>query len=934
MYYQSNRQTKKKKRRTALGFSIFSGFAVLIVIVSTSLLIGFLAPSSNRVVEENDMLERVDNPFSCPTFEFSHDPGMQEFGGICIAWYNETTLYYWKFVSGTGEMRALTYDANRTNVLSVSEDFFGGTYSRGAFLDCTYYPANNTFLLVTDNNELDIYSPDGTLVYTVEMTLEFDPESGSDPTTTSLFFDENGQFYIDDTYGNGRQPSVYRPLNVETGVIGTAIETSYELGGNFIERYTGLERNLMDNKVYGLALFVEPFDPPSIIGSLNLETNQLEPVCVGPTAGTSLVSISFDTDGVAWVATGGKAETPFLQQAIYKLSGPFFPQNTTESTTFSLQCTESIIDVIGSTRQYPAPDAVLVGSGCLDSQVRVFSANQSVNVEDPALNRILTRDLIYDEFYKESLRNEAPAAVYHEHVENITYIPDAWEEEEKRKRSVSYTLDSIREGIALTNSAANQPTTGPVELSAPFVFLENGDSVNGLIVLPFSFSGSDSQRITLYSNVTQLDNGIAQTIDISTTFSGDCATTTAFDNQRVARADNEANRFIIGWTVNSRSKLCVAITMDNTLSGFDLYEFDFTGQVMEKLSLSVWGDYYTMCFNDANSNDANCFVLERERMLNPMIGMPRILPVPAFAIVSAGSRATADPLNQPNNNGPRGPLMAAFPCGVFATITADMGGVVNLKLCQSIDFGTSMLISMDSLTTIGTYDNGTGGTCLSETRCISIGSQNQDPNRYDIMTAYRHFPFLNGLEQFAFTITVNANGLQNSAILVGRFDIDVTGALSGNVQTFDPNVNNQWNPSPVLTPDAILWIGFKTYTPGGIFINWQFTRQLYNTTTFGPPIQALVLRIRNSDVVQSTENYYLSAWPGFNSTIHAFRPASLEITPTQFNVNVVRWLRFTSPIQRYARKFWAYDDCNQVSTCTTFVEFSSPRNYTLPPPSA
>ena len=100
--------------------------------------------------------------------------------------------------------------------------------------------------------------------------------------------------------------------------------------------------------------------------------------------------------------------------------------------------------------------------------------------------------------------------------------------------------------------------------------------MNGLIVLPFTFSGSDSQRITLYSNVTQIDNGIPQTIDISTTFSGDCATTTAFDNQRVARADNEANRFIIGWTVNSRSKLCVAITMDNTLSGFDLYEFDFT----------------------------------------------------------------------------------------------------------------------------------------------------------------------------------------------------------------------------------------------------------------------------------------------------------------------------------------------------------------------
>jgi len=921
-----------------IGFSVGAGIFVLVLIATTGTLIGTLGPPSNGNRVTEIPLERAAIPFTCPTIEFSYLPGPKQSGGMCIAWYNATTLYYFKAVSGVGQMIALTYDETRTTVVHSSPNLFVVPYTGDSFLDCTYYASNNTFVTVSNDPKIFVFSPEGVELHSADMTLG-GPASGYSTESTSLFYDESGQFFVDDTYGDIGFSSGYRPINVDTGVIGNTTFTTGQLSGVYPQRYTAMERNPIDGKVYGIADYIEWYSPPSIIGVLNTDTHMYESICVPALTGNKLVSISFDINGTAWIATGGQTASPYFPQSIYRFSGPLLPLNTTAPITFSLTCSDNVNDVIGSSVDRALISANVTGTGCFGSDIRIYSANQTSNFTIPSATEVVTKRIIKSNTMKRGAGQEAPCAISHQHVvdPNATVYDESYT---NRKRG-SYNLEVTGYSEPRWNFGGTLALDE--DLDTPFAFLENGppQSYNSAMFKIESFlpyPGTWHGLTVIQNTQNGGDRGTLTTVRIDTTFTGDCAVATTFDNQRFLRADNEANRYVFGWTVNSRSKLCMVVTGDTGLSSLDLFEFDFSGKSIEKLSFSIWGDYYNMCFNDANDSPSwsKCYVLERARFLNTALGMPRFVQITEHAIVTNGDKASADPLHQPGNNGPRGPVMSSFPCGIFATMTANNGGVIDLKLCSSIDFSTSSITTSDSLTTIGTYDDGSSGTCTSETECISLPGIVLDPNRYDIMTAYRHFPFLGGIEQVAVTITVNSNGAGNSAILVGRFNISTLGQLTGMVQTYDPTTADEWNPSPVFTPDAILWIGHRIFRASNNRLLWRYTRTLYGSMAFGPfqpSLDATPNSLEGNLLTTSSvqNNFYGSAIPGFNSTIFIARPiiqGDLVGAPHQYFQKPGGLLY--SPNQRYARQFWAYDDCNQASTCISTVEYTSPSNYALP----
>lgn len=911
------------------------GVSFLMVVFASSVLIAALVPSASTPsmpapplsAEELAGLEVRSVPYTCPTLELSHQPGGTEFGGICIAWYNATTLYYFKNIGGDPHMIALTYDENRTTVLSQSDNLFSSPSIYGsAFMDCTYYASNDTFVLISSDPNVYVFSPTGEKLHETPLTLA-GPASGNREQGTSLFYDENNQFYIDDTWSNAFVGQ-YRTLDVDTGVIGDAFVITDELTQTESQqRVTGAERNVLDNRIYALKEYAEQYEPPTQIVVLDLNSSTFKPTCLETTAQAKLASITFDVDGVAWVATGGNAQGSFSPQSIYRYSGPIFPLDATAATTFSLQCTENAVGFVATVVEYPERNATVVGSGCFGSQIRVYSSNQTENYLIPTVaidarpaRKSSVKKSNAPKFNDRSV--EATCAVAHQHVSAPANMTVEFNATSKR---TAYSGDVIGSSSTSTSQSS---TTIRNDLSEGIAILEDPVPLYYRLLRLYSNSNGGVERHQLSVGLGFGPGGIGQYELTSSVFTGDCLT---FDNQRAAAPDHEENRFVFGWITAARSKLCLALTGGNNITSFDLYEFDFPSQNISKMNMAVWGDYYTVCWNDLNAPNpwANCYVIEKARMINTGMGMPRIMPVPKPSIVyNSGQKATATTIQQPANNGPRTPVMNAFPCGLFAAITANLGGVLDLKLCETVDFDTSTIVASDSLTTIGAYDNGSSGTCTSETQCIDTITTELDPNRYDVTATYRRFPFLGNIEQIGIAITVNANGAGDSAILAGRFTINATGHLEGTVQTFDPTTENQWDPDVVFTPDATLWIGYRNFVPADATANLLVTRWFYNATGLVTPQIVQNSAYQPPSGTKSIEQGYAFAIPGYNSTITVLDTITTcdSVCQRFFYATNILW----NAEQRFARRFYAYDDCNQEATCLTSIDFVYRANYSLP----
>lgn len=918
---RSGRNSSAPSSGLMVGFSAVAGMVVLVCIVLSTVLVTTLAPAPRSGSNET-VPELAENPWSCPEIEFVYQPGSKEFGGICLAWYNDTTLYYFKWFSGTPEMRAITFNENRTEIISETGNLLQGGFTGEAFLDCTYLPQNDTFFVIGDNPTLTRISPDGTILSSVNV----DDTLFNDASTTSLFYDQNGQFYVDNTYSQNFGGS-YRTLDVETGLVGPPNVVSDELLFGAV-RFTGGEYNRADGRIYMIRDQFEQYEPPSLIGVLNQEQNIFERVC-SPTiaAQTKFATISFDVDGIPWVGSGGQATLPFLPQSIYRFDQPFFPINSTAPSTFTLECTESIQAPKYDMTSYPARNFSITGTGCQGGEVRVVSVAHNLEDEFQAVGntemstRKVSKSIIKPPLAHNKRSQTVYVATSHSHfaghLVNTTAMLD---DQGKRKRNLVYN-SSITGSFRGTSGGS---TNVGLDFRDPSVPEDAYYVMPGLYrSIKWSPQMSAQQlRSFLISDQQSLAAPFALTLVLDM-ITGDCADYS--DNQRLLRFDHAANKTVFGWTTNSRSKLCIFVSEAN-YSAFDQFEFDFAGQNITKLEFSVWGEQYNLCWNDllAVNPWSKCFVLERERMLNPSLGMPRLVAIPALNI-STSYPVSSMPLHQ--EYGATAPLSTAYPCGVLVGSTAQMGGVINLKLCQSVDFDLAQVVASDSLTTIGTYDDGSSGTCASVTACIVTSNTVLDPNRYDLISTFRYFPELMA-QRLGVAIVVDANGAGDSKILTGTFTVDNMGMLTseGTLQTYNPTTNDQYNPSIAFTNDAVFWLRYREIVNTGADTQLFIARLFYNQTTFvnsltdddiGVPlgdnrweVPAGQNAIVNNKIVVS---------PGYNSTILSSDPVTICPSPCSvFSRNVPRMFNTR---QRFGTKYFAVDDCNQFATCLSTVEF-------------
>jgi hypothetical protein len=920
------RQQRRKERNVSL-IILFSIIAISILL--TSVLLGVLLPRTLVAVEFNAFppLFLKDPPFECPTPEFVHRPPGGN-GNICIAWYNRTSLYYWKAISGNPQMIVVTFDENRTSILSFSQNLFSSpsVYQGSGFLDCTYFASNDTFVLLSSTPSVSVFTPQGEKLSEVEMT-----HPTEDPTSTSLFYDENDQFYVDNTYEFPADG--YRTLDIITGIVGNSIPLTHELGIQ-VDRISAMNRNLVDGKVYISLRLNDSFGTPSVIAILNTATNIIESTCVSPIEGTVIGSISADSDGVLWIATGGQASAPALNHAIYRYSTTMFPKEAIKAYTFSLNCTVTKKAIGDSTFLVSPP--FTQGSGCFNSTIQTYT----IGHEEPRLTpRKPHKRNVYDTLVTQNPEmhmSDAHEATTHQvlHTENITDLLVNGTFGFGRKRSVYNTSLYGTWGETGTGINSYGITSNDISFGQDAVFesvTQDGYIITKCVMF-FHTVLNDGGQTQMLSVFSFFDDSITNSFFFQFTSVGDCA---IYDNQRSLRADHEQGRFLLAWVSSTRSKLCVALSQDLSVSTLDEFVFDFPGQNISKLDIAVWGDYYTACWNDLNAASpwSKCYIIEKSRMLNSSLGMPRIISVPAPHIVAVeGHKATASPFHQPPNNGPRGPVMHAFPCGIFGTITANSGGVFNMKLCQSVNFDTLMITTSDSLTTIGPYNDGVTGTCQSETTCITTAISVLDPNRYDVSTAYRHFPSLDGgIERIAFAITVGADGSEDSKILAGSFVINNTGYLvsEDTLQTFDPTTDNQYNPSITFTPDGVFWILYEQYNSNGPSIQLYLTRIFYNSTIFTAPFLAQTKLWPSIPGQEAVSKQHLYAIPQHNSSVHVRNPYIYCPPPTCSWVS--RSINVFSHQYSSLTKTFAFDGCNQYDVCFNGVVYEYFQNYSLPP---
>lgn len=894
-------------------------FAVTVVI-SIALTVPLSIVLSTRVapvevIDPNENLTVKTTPWQCPDIELAYQPDTNEYGGICIAWYNATTLYMFKAYSGTPEMRAITYNENRTIIESVSSNLFTAPYVSDSFTDCTFYAKNDTFFLLAGNDRLSAYTPQGDLIYDLTLIRPVGLQSGS----TALFFDTLDTFYMD----NGGSAAIYRDsyqtVNVVTGVISSERRIMTNELGFKTTRITGADLNPLDGNVYvHMETSSAAYQTPSVVGRLNLETNVIEALCAPPVnAATKFASITFDVDGVAWVATGGQTGGGFLPQSIYRYTGPFVP-TANVPTTFTLECSPNLVLGLDQLATYEATFTI-TGTGCFESQVRVINSTGTsvpiVPVTFPEPRTVSKTQLIVPPKKGFTQRNHpAIIASNHAHYDNVFVNYTAAPEFQAKRQDIEYDQSSIG-----TFAGFSSGTIGgglPADDRDPSIGIDSLKLPTELQVRFFRFvsTGSGDQTIAWFDVDEKSQFSLATGSVLLNMIVGDCIT---YDNQRALRTDHEANQIVFAWTTNVRSKLCVALTTSPDVTAFDLYEFDFPGSSIEKLEMSVWGDHYTFCWNDVNDVNpwSKCHVLERARMLDTGLGLPRLVAIPLPTIVS-GVSASSMPLHQEYSIAQiRPPLISAYPCGVFVSMTASLGGILNLKLCQSVNFDLGIVLALDSITTIGSYNDGSNGTCVSQTACIDTGTIVLDPNRYDVMATFRHFPE-KGIQRLGIAIVVDADGTSNSKILTGTFLINNNGQLTseGNLQTFNPTSNDVYTPAIVFTQDGVFWLNYRQITAGQsvaytsrLFYNMTFftTPVTFNGWTYTPPVGQ-----------NRIHNRYIVASAGYNSTI--------VDDSTYGTVNAIlshSGRRYWNTQQKLAVKFFASDDCDQYATCLAQIVF-------------
>jgi hypothetical protein len=302
-----------------------------------------------------------------------------------------------------------------------------------------------------------------------------------------------------------------------------------------------------------------------------------------------------------------------------------------------------------------------------------------------------------------------------------------------------------------------------------FLFLDgDGSTMVGAtqLIQPFLWQGS------YYST----GFSISTSFDPTTVFSGGspCRSLTQFDDnfyQQVLRRDAEADKYIFAYfNTADPNTLCLirSNSADFRFGGATGYAISLGSsfQSNRRLLLSVWGDHYTVCFDDIiGETYGNCIVVDRSAILAsaPMV---EACSMPAFTTLAGGvNKTTGFPLHQAAFT--RGnAINTVAPCGI---VYAQSEGRISQINCKTVNYSTCAITSTETFTDFATVWDNSFGACTAEDACVPMplpGAADVDPGRYLISVAYSNT--VEAPDQVAWALTSKSNGLDTSEIVWGH----------------------------------------------------------------------------------------------------------------------------------------------------------------------
>ena len=824
--------------------------------------------------------------------------------------YNSDNQLLYVFADyGEGEMYHIAVGAYPTVPLVTSLNLIpaGGLLNLDGILAAVYNPTTGLFLISEDNNGMGTLTPDGTTFVSTGESI-YCKDLVRNGITGKVWCTNNNDFFeVDPTTG---------------ARLGPDIDYIYDVApsGNHI----GADGRYASWDPITEAIYVAARTDSSDIGTsylfkLNTTTGILTGTCLSEEMPLFTVGIDFDNLGRLWVLSGVKELQPHPNGLYVIDRAPFMPK-TTDTPTFNLTCGVGIELPFGSS--LPAPTHTITGTGCngdIPKQSQVYFGAAFLEVTGGSGGGGgKKRDL--------SSTPATSVATHQTSNYNVSVVDACGMLLNSTLSMVNITGNATRKRSVLSN-----PYHGSIE------YLYDSENYNEL---PFTtdarvqqVDGPSSSELgaTLVSTVNfVLKQSSGATYDLTSATTPNCGT---YTNQHQMFFDHVSNRWVVFWVPGSGSYLCAHISATPLMSGsWDSFEWPSPFGFISKLKLAHWGDYYQFCYNEGDLEVyGNCYVIERARMISPGLP-PRMIALPKPDIITMDSKlATVTPISRPPNNGLMSPMRTAFPCGITASMTGDLGGVLNLVLCQSVDFDLPAVVTIQSMTSVGTY-NSAVGTCASVDECVDIGSTGLltlDPLRYEIAVAYRQFT--DG-ERLAVAVGVDADGTAVPKIKWGEFIMNTNGTLTALGET--ETLHNY----PKVASTRPHWRPGLAYMPTGALV-MEMSRATYDDP--GYMDYAFAYRTRGYGEGEMTDALAVNALVPFDKylSLGSIRPIKgmdrgfimggtyTSTTPTRI---IVSFFGYELTSHSGVEKVFAVDECNVTVTCTRTVTLATPPSFALP----
>jgi hypothetical protein len=731
------------------------------------------------------------------------DPGGQ--GGHCLCHnVDDNQLYSFHGEdAGNHVLRAYNvtgYPDEYTTLLFGPNLIPAATYGSGMgkIISCVYRPATQCFL-TTDTTSENLFQTclNGTTTIVGPFTHAYGfVVRGFAITEDDRFFVNN---HFDDTFIE---------LNPDTAApIGSIIPYNYDiLGGTvFSMTYSFFYKQFyLINRRMGTVR----------LAGLNINTGDITEGCETITDVAWSGGGALDNQGRVWIATGGDGDFQFHIYFSSHPPAPLFNPTFESPNPIRFENCLGLVEAEFSSN-YTLLNPRLEGEACCNSNVNMCSISLFAQVDDAFIISTAAEAKKRNQQKKSTMTNMTESHMTAISASTVVYNVSM--SHVNTSMAYSSTWNSTVDGAKKRNVDNAPPPWYRFEHVATTSTFSYLSSIQKN--MPIRVSGSLSNRYTYMigrtdvNAITLYENGVIS--DATTVTGGLGNPCVSHSGEYDIHFDHEVRRWIFVWSAEV-DNICIRVTADDSyFSGMDtVFQWQFTGQTISKLSFGIWGDYYNMCWNDS-TNYGTCYIVERQRILFGG-GTPRVVQIPApEAISTLNHPLTVSVHQQLGNNGPRGPVMQAFPCGIFTVISSDQGGIIDMRQCISVNFDTSTIMSQNVRTIVGVFNDGASGSCTALDQCIpnSLGLE-LDPNRYDVRTSYRHFPVQDltsalGLEMMAVAHVVDADGTNNAKARWGEFIMQPDGSLvpvGDGMYIFDPfqgqrhvfDVNVAYTPSGML----------------------------------------------------------------------------------------------------------------------------------------